>query len=380
MRFIPYGWHYIDGEDIGAVVEVLRSGYLTQGPKLSEFERALAQYCGARFAVCFSSGTAALHAAYFALGLGEGDKFITTPITFAATANAGLYLGARPIFVDVEPDTGNIHPDLIEGALTDDCRLISVVHYAGHPVDMERIWSIARRYNLKVVEDACHALGARYRGEPVGCCRYSDAAVFSFHPVKHITTAEGGAVLTNNEEVYEKLLLFRNHGITRNTKRFLYPSHGPWYYEMQFLGYNYRMNELSAALGISQLRKLDLFVRRRREIASYYSEALSDLKGVMLPVERDYAKSSYHLYVLRLRGDFAHRKGEIFSRLREMGLGVQVHYIPVYLHPHYRRLGYTPGLCPAAEDFYRRVLSIPIYPAMSDDDLFYVVDCLRKVL
>jgi len=378
-KFLPYGRQYIDEEDIEAVVEVLRSDFITQGPKINEFEEKLAAKVGAKYAVVFSSGTAALHGAYFALGLQKGNQFITSPNTFAATANAGLLLGATPIFADIEEDTGNIDPKEVEKLITPQTRLISVVHYAGHPVDMEPIKELAQKYNLKVVEDACHALGAKYKGSPVGSCKYSDATIFSFHPVKHITTGEGGAVLTNDREVYEKLLMFRNHGITKDRKKFKKEPHGDWYYEMQFLAPNYRMTDLQAALGISQLKKLERFVDRRREIARIYNEAFKETPYFDIPPERDYAYHSYHLYPIRLKGRLQDKKKEIFQRLREEGLGVQVHYIPVYFHPYYETLGYKKGLCPKAEKFYRSEITLPLYPAMDDGDVEFVIEKVFKV-
>ncbi len=374
---IPYGRQYIDEEDIRAVVEVLRSDFITQGPKIREFETALARTCGARYAVVFSSGTSALHGAYFALGLSEGDEFVVPSITFTATANAGLYLGAKPLFADVEPDTGNIDPSSVEELISPRTRLVVAVHYAGHPADMEKIREIADRYGLKVVEDACHALGARYREFPVGSCRYADAVVFSFHPVKHITTGEGGAVLTDDEEVYEKLLMFRNHGITRDRERFIHRPEGDWYYEVQLLGHNYRMTDIQAALGISQLRKLSRFVERRREIADTYRSAFEGNPHFEIPVEKAYAYHSYHLYPVRLRD--ASQRAEVFRRLREKGLGVQVHYIPVYRHPLYRELGYREGLCPRAEEFYSRVISLPVFPAMKDEEVERVIEVVKEV-
>ncbi len=363
---IPYGRQYIDDEDIEEVVRVLRSDYITQGPKVREFEEKLADFCGARFAVVFNSGTSALIAAYYAVGLLEGDEFVTSPITFVATANAGLHLGARPVFVDVESDTGNMDVRKIENALTERTKLIVPVHYGGHPADLEGIREIAKRYNLKVVEDACHALGASYRGHRIGSCAFSDATVFSFHPVKHITTGEGGAVLTNDEEVYEKLLLFREHGIRRNVRK-----EEPWYYECLLLGYNFRMTDIQAALGISQLRKLPRFVERRRKIAEIYNEAFRNNPHFDTPVERDYAFNSYHLYPIRFK-----EKGmrdRMFVKLRNKGIGVQVHYIPVYWHPLYQRLGYEKGMCPVAEEFYSGELSLPMHVSITEEEVFYTI-------
>ena len=378
-KFIPYGKQFIDGEDISAVVEVLKSDFLTQGPKIEEFEKKLAEYCGAKYAVVFNSGTSALHGAYFALGLSKDDEFITTPITFVATSNAGLYLGAKPIFVDVEPNTGNIDVNKIKGKITNKTKLVSVVHYAGHPVDMEKVKRIADKYGLKIVEDACHALGAEYKGEKIGSCKYSEATIFSFHPVKHITTGEGGAVLTNDKEIYEKLLMFRNHGITKNEGNFINSPDGNWYYEMQFIGYNYRMTDIQAALGISQLKKLDKFIEKRRKIAKIYNKAFKNNPYFDIPVEKDYVFHSYHLYTIRLKDKLVEKKKKIFEALRKEGVGVQVHYIPIYFHPYYKELGYKKGICKNAENFYKKEISLPIYPAMSKEDINFVIEKVWKV-
>jgi UDP-4-amino-4,6-dideoxy-N-acetyl-beta-L-altrosamine transaminase len=374
MTFIPYSRQCIDKKDIGEVVKVLKSDFVTQGPKGQEFENKLAVYCGSKFAIIFNSGTSALHGAYFALGLKKDDEFITSPITFAATSNAGLYLGAKSVFIDVEKHTGNIDTTKIETKITKKTKLIVPVHYAGHPVDLQKISQIAKKHNLFVVEDACHALGAKYKGEPIGNCKYSDMTVLSFHPVKHITTGEGGAVLTNNKEFYKKLLMFRSHGITKD--QFLNKPDGDWYYEMQFLGYNYRMTDIQAALGVSQLKKLDAFVERRRAIAELYNEAFKDNPYFDIPREKNYAFSSYHLYPIRLKIACKKEKREIFSKLREKGLGVQTHYIPAYWHPYYRNLKYNKGLCPVAEDFYQREISIPVYPGMTNSNIKYVIQTL----
>jgi UDP-4-amino-4,6-dideoxy-N-acetyl-beta-L-altrosamine transaminase len=391
---IPYSRQYIDEEDIKAVVEILRSDWITRGPKIQEFENELAKYCGSKYAVVFNSGTSALHGAYFSLGLKEDDEFITSPITFVATSNAGFYLGVKPVFVDVENNTGNIDTTKIEKKLTKKTKLLVPVHYSGHPVNMEEIYNLAKKYNLFVVEDACHALGARYKGEKIGNCKYSDMTILSFHPVKHITTGEGGAVLTNHEEFYQRLLMFRSHGITKDKAKFkakaednfeenlnlnLNLDFDDWYYEMQFLGYNYRMTDIQAALGISQLKKLDSFVERRRVIADSYNKAFKDNLYFDIPVEEDYAYCSYHLYPIRLKEKYRNKKREIFSKLREKRIGVQIHYIPVYWQPYYKDLGYKKGLCPLAEDLYQRELSIPLYPAMGDKDIEYVIKTIKEV-
>lgn len=382
--FIPYGRQSIDQDDIQAVVEVLKSDWLTQGPKIEEFEGKIAEYCGSKFAVVFNSGTAALHASYFALGLNHGDEFITTPNTFVATSNAGIYLGARPVFVDVEYETGNIDVSKIEAAITKKTKLIVPVHYAGHPVDMFKVHQVAKKHNLFVVEDACHAIGSKYRAKKsknwikVGSCRHSDMTAFSFHPVKHITTGEGGAVTTNNRDYYEKLLAFRTHGITK--QHFINEPDGEWYYEMQFLGYNYRMSDIQAALGISQLKKLDVFVKKRREIAGKYSEAFKGNPYFDLPVEREYVFSSWHLYPVRLKGKYPGKKKNISARLKQKGIGTQVHYIPVYRHPFYSGAGYKKGFCPVVEDFYQRELSLPIYPSMKEEDIRQVITTLIETV
>jgi UDP-4-amino-4,6-dideoxy-N-acetyl-beta-L-altrosamine transaminase len=375
-RFIPYSRQWIDKEDIEAVLNVLGSDFLTQGPKVGEFEDALSKYTGARHAVAFSSGTAALHAAYFTAGIGPGDEIITSPMTFAATANAALYLGAKPVFVDVEADTGNIDPALIDGAVTKSTKAIVPVHYAGHPADMDEVREIAKRHKISVIEDACHALGAQYRERKIGTI--SDMSVFSFHPVKPITTGEGGAVCTDDEKHYKKLLMFRAHGVTKDDLES--EPHGGWYYEMQLLGYNYRLTDIQAALGLSQLGRLDGFTQKRRAIAEKYSELLKGNPYFDVPVERDYARSCWHLYPIRLKDNYIGIKKSLFDNLRGEGLGVQVHYIPVYLHPYYLGLGYAEGLCPAAEDFYLREISIPMYPRMSEDDVRFVISTLTETM
>jgi len=366
MDFIPYGRQWIDDGDIEEVVKVLRGEFITQGKTVEKFERALAEYCGAKYCVVFNSGTSALIGAYFAIGLTERDNFITSPITFVATANAGRVWGAEVRFGDVENDTGNLNPEGLEDLIDEKTKLIVPVHYAGHPVDLEGFRKLADKHNLFLIEDACHALGARYKDSKIGSAYYSDAVIFSFHPVKHITTGEGGAVLTNDTTIYKRLKLVRNHGITKDVKDFLNPPDGGWYYEQHFLGFNFRLTDFQSALGLSQLKKLDFFVKRRREIASAYNELFRDNPYFDFPPERDYAFHSYHLYPIRLKDPYKHLKREIFSKLREAGLGVQVHYIPVYRQPYYRNLGYRNFTLPNAEDFYRREISLPIFPAMDD--------------
>lgn len=372
-KVLPYGRQLIEEDDVQAATKVLRSDWLTTGPEVERFERRLAEVVGARYVVAVNSGTAALHAAYFAAGVGPGDEVITSPITFAATANAALYLGARPVFADIEEETSNIDPTAVEQMITPRTKVLAPVDFAGHPADLDPIRELAERKGLVLVEDAAHALGATYNGRKVGSI--SDLTVFSFHPVKHITTGEGGAVATNNEKYHRRLKAFRNHGIVREADELL-ENHGPWYYEMHALGYNYRLTDFQCALGTSQLGKLDWFLERRREIVRRYQAAFADLEGVQVPVERPEAGSAWHLYVLRLSGG-ARKRLAVFERLRIRGLGVQVHYIPVYWHPYYRRLGYAKGLCPRAEAYYDGCLSLPLYPAMTDPDVERVIEEVR---
>ena len=376
-KFVPYGRQYIDGDDINEVIKVLRSDFITQGPRIDEFEAKLAEYCGSKYAVTFNSGTSALHGAYFALGLEEGQEMITSPNTFVATSNAAIYLGAKPVFADVESETGNIDASKVEEKITEKTRLITPVHYSGNPADLKELHEIAEKHGLAMIEDAAHAIGARYAGKRMGTCQYSSMAILSFHPVKHITTGEGGAVLTNDEEYYERLLMFRSHGITK--KDFVKPSDGDWYYEMHHLGYNYRITDIQATLGISQLKKLDGFVERRREIAATYNEIFAENPYFNTIVEKEECNSSYHLYPILLKDDYVDKKREIFQKLRSEGLGVQVHYIPVHTQPYYQNHGYKDVSCPVAEDFYRREISIPMYPAMKDEDIQFVEEKLFKV-
>lgn len=371
---IPYGRQYIDDEDIAEVIKTLQSDWVTQGPKTEEFEEALAGYCGAAYAVVLSSGTAALHGAYCAAGLNKGDELITTPMTFAATANAGVYLGANPVFADIEPDTGNIDCTDAASLITKKTKLIAPVDYAGHPFNGKSLFETASKRGIIIVEDACHALGAMYMADSkwrrIGSCRYSHMTVFSFHPVKAITTGEGGAVLTNDKTFYEALKQFSQHGIVKSASNFLYPPDGPWYYEMQTLGMNYRMTDFQAALGISQLAKLSSFIERRRKIAAFYNNTFRGNPYFDIPPERDYAKSSYHIYPIRLKRP--HQKKLIFEQLRANYIGVQCHYIPVTHHPFYRARG--SAHCPNAEEFYQRQISIPIYPAMTNEDCHVVCE------
>ena len=382
-RFIPYGRQHIDTRDVLEVKKVLISNWITQGPKIKEFEDALTKYCGAKYAVAVSSGTAALHLACLAAGLKKADEAITTPLTFLATANSILYTGAKPVFADIDYETANIDSKQIRRKLTKRTKAILPVHFAGLPCDMKEIAAIAKENKLFVIEDACHALGAEYKYSDkwvkVGSCRHSDMTVFSFHPVKSITTGEGGAVLTNRKDLYEKLLVLRNHGITKENSKFKIQdseSVGDWFYELQGLGFNYRITDIQCALGISQLKKLDNFINRRREIAKIYNGQLSGIEEIELPAKIRNAKSSWHLYPIRLRSrsNIEAKRKKVFDYLRKKGIGVQLHYIPVYFHPYYQQLGYKKLSCPKAEEFYIRAMSIPLYPSIKNTEKICLIN------
>lgn len=366
---IPYGHQSIDENDIDEVVKVLHSDFITQGPKVEEFEQALTKYCGAKFAVVMNSGTSALHAAYFAAGLKNGDEIITSPITFAATANAAVWQGAKPVFVDINPATGNIDANLIEAAITKNTKAIVPVDYTGRPADLEKIQAIAKKHGLLIIEDACQALGATYKEKRIGSV--SDMTTFSFHPVKSITTGEGGVVLTNNEEFYQRMKMFVTHGITKNNLE--QPSPGAWYYEMQELGLNYRLTDFQCALGINQLKKIDGLIAKRRALAKRYQEKLSAIKSISLPLADE--TSAWHLYVINVPN-----RAEVFKKLRDAGVGVQVHHIPVYMHPYYRKHGYGKVGLPKAEEFYNTCISLPLYPDLSEKDQDFVIEQLSKIL
>lgn len=371
--YIPYGRQYVDDEDIEEVVKVLKSDFLTTGPVITEFEKKVADYVGAKYAVAVSNGTAALHAACYAANIKEGDEVITTPITFAASSNCVLYCGAVPVFADIDPKTYNIDPEDIERKITDRTKAIIAVHFTGQPCEMERIHEIADRHGLIVIEDAAHALGAIYEGKKVGSL--SEMTTFSFHPVKHITTGEGGMILTNQRELYERLKLFRAHGITRE-EQLLRKNDGPWYYEQLELGYNYRITDIQCALGISQMKKLPYFLKRRKEIAKKYQEAFADCKNIQLPYQKPGCENAWHLYIIRVKGG---KRKEVFEQLREAGIGVNVHYIPVYKHPYYQEHGYEGIRCPNAEQYYEEAISLPIYPALKEAEQQYVIEKIQKI-
>jgi perosamine synthetase len=381
MKQIPYATQMIDDEDILAVADALRSSNLTQGPLVDEFERSIAQYCGAKYAVAVNSGTSALHIACLAAGMSPGDEGITSANTFVASANCILYCGGKPVFADIKPDTALIDPVDIRKKLTKKTKVIIPVHFTGQPVDMEEISKIAKEYNLKTIEDAAHAIGARYKIKhskdwiKIGSCFHSDMTILSFHAVKHITAGEGGMVLTNDQDLYEKLVFFRSHGITRSVK-YIKETEDPWYYEMHELGFNYRLTDIQCALGISQLKKLDKFIARRKEIAKRYDEAFSEIAQIDFIKEKEGFDSSRHLYVILVED-----RKNIFNRLiAETNLRPNVHYIPVYFHPYYRRLGYEQGLCPIAEKYYTRAISIPMFPKLTDDEIEYVIEKIIKLV
>jgi perosamine synthetase len=375
---LPYGRQSIDESDIQAVVDVLRSDWLTTGPKVGEFEEKIAAYVGARYAVAFSSGTAALHAAAFAAGLQGGDEAITTPLTFAATANCVLYQGATPVFADVLPDTLNIDPEQVASRVTSRTKAVLPVDYSGHPADLRPLLDVAERRGLVVIEDACHALGAEYRQRRTGSV--SHMTVFSFHPVKHLTTGEGGMVTTDNAAFAETLRRFRNHGISSDARQ--RQSAGQWVYEMVLLGFNYRLTDIGCALGLQQLTKLDENLARRREIATRYSAEFRTIPGVITPVVRGDVNPAWHLYPIRVDPARLNTdRGTIFRALRAENIGVNVHYIPVHHHPYYReRFGYKRGEYPVAEAAYERLISLPMFYGMSDQDVEDVIAAVAKVM
>lgn len=367
---IPYGRQSIDEEDIQAVIDVLRSDYLTTGPKVTEFEQKVADYVGVKYAVAVNSGTAALHIACLAAGIQNGDEVITSPITFAASSNCVLYCGGTPVFADINSSTYNIDPIEIEKKITSKTKALIPVHYTGQPCDMDAINNIAKKHNLIVIEDAAHALGASYKGKKIGSI--SDMTCFSFHPVKPITTGEGGMVVTNNEDFYKKLLLYRSHGITRDGE-LMTENQGGWYYQQLDLGYNYRITDISCALGISQMDKLDYFIDRRKSIAEYYNKAFANVEGIKTPMQEDNCESGWHLYMIQLLN---RDRKEVFDALRKAGIGVNVHYIPVYRHPYYKQHGYSDVYCKKAEEFYEKAISLPIFPLLTIDQQDYIIDQL----
>lgn len=365
---IPYGRQTIEEDDIQAVVDVLKSDYLTTGPKITEFEQKVADYVGVKYAVAVSNGTAALHAACFAAGIGEGDEVITTPLTFAASSNCVLYCGGTPVFADVDPRTYNIDPADIERKITPKTKAIIAVHLAGQPCDLDAIHKIAREHHLLVIEDGAHALGSVYKGKRIG--GLSDMTTFSFHPVKPITTGEGGMIVTNNEDLYKKLVMFRSHGITRD-ESLMKRNDGPWFYQQLDLGYNYRITDIQCALGCSQMNKIDRFLARRKEIVKRYNEAFANCENIVTPYQLPETESGWHLYIIQVKNC---ERRDVFEKLRKAGIGVNVHYIPVYMHPYFQEHGYKEVHCKNAEEIYSHIISLPLYPSLTEKEQQYVID------
>lgn len=376
---IFYGHQYIDEKDIQAVVEVLRSDYLTCGPKITEAEEKLCRITGAKYAVLCSNGTAALHMACMAAGIGAQDEVITTPITFAASANCALYCGATPIFADIKDNTYNIDPEKVKEMTTEKTKAVVAVDFTGQSVELKELLGHCRKHGICLIEDGAHVLGTTYEGKPNGSI--ADMTTLSFHPVKTVTSGEGGAVLTNNEDYYKKLLLARAHGITRDPGQMEEEPHGGWYYEQIMLGYNYRMTDIQAALLISQLDKLEMFSRRRKEIVKKYDEAFSRLSQLQIQEEIPESDTTRHLYLLRLRPETMKiNRREMFEALAAENIMCNVHYIPTYYFPHYQRLGYKKGLCPVAEKLYEEMISLPLYYGMTDQDVEDVIYAVEKLI
>lgn len=383
---IPYGRQDITEDDVDAVIDILHSDFLTQGPMVPHFEKGLAEYCNSKHSIAVNSATSALHLSCLALDLGPGDVLWTSPISFVASANCGLYCNAKVDFVDIDPFTYNLCPKSLErkliaaeqsGQLP---KIVIPVHLCGQPCDMQAIHALAQKYGFKIIEDASHAIGGKYQNEPIGNCRHSDITVFSFHPVKIITTAEGGAALTNDAELARRIELLRSHGITRDAAQMTQEPDGPWYYQQIALGYNYRMTDLQAALGVSQLKRLDQYVARRHALAEQYNKLLSDLP-LTTPYQHNQGYSAYHLYAVRLQqenSNASHR--EVFEKLRGLGIGVNIHYIPIHTQPYYKQFGFKSGDFPQAESYYNEAISLPLYPKMTDEQLNEVVVALHKAL
>lgn len=378
---IPYGRQSIDESDIGAVIDVLRSPSLTQGPKILEFEQAIADYVGAKYCVAVTSATAGLHVACLATDINSSEEIITSPNTFLSSVNCGVFSGARPCFVDIDSRTYNMDETKLTKALTFKTRVLVPVHFAGQPCNMKAIHQTVDEFQNKIgkkvyiIEDAAHALGSLYDGKKVGDCRHSDMCVFSFHPVKHITTAEGGAITTNDHDLYERLLLFRNHGMTRDPGLIRSQTSDPWYYEQHVLGYNYRITDVQCALGLSQLKRIDEFKSRRREIINRYNDAFRDTPALTVPFEADYADSNFHLYVLLVDFESIGVSRAVFMQtLKRHGISTQVHYIPVHTQPYYRKkFDFSWGDFPISEEYYNKTITLPLHPNLSDDDVQTII-------
>jgi UDP-4-amino-4,6-dideoxy-N-acetyl-beta-L-altrosamine transaminase len=380
-RKYSYGKQSISWKDIWEVVKVLRSGWLTQGPKVYEFEKQLCIYTGAKYCVAVSSCTAALHLALLALGIKQKNEVVTSPITFLASANAVLYVGGTVKFADIDESTACIDSKEIETHITSKTKAIIPVHFTGQPCDMKNIYEIAKKYNLFVIEDAAHALGSAYEGGKIGNCAYSDATVLSFHPVKNITTGEGGAITTNNKDVYEKLLMLRTHGVTRDKNFFINNNDGAWYYEQQVLGFNYRITDMQCALGISQLNRLEKFKKRRREIVDLYKREFSEDDRFTFLEEKNYSDTFYHIIPLLVNFDVVKKsKQKIFDELKKEGLFLQVHFIPVHLQPYYKQFGFEKGDFPKAERYYSKAISLPLYYGLKDSDVKCIIKIIKKIV
>lgn len=387
MNFIPYGRQDITKEDVSAVVEVLESDFLTQGPKVPEFENSIKEHCNAKYALAMNSATSALHVACLALGVGQDDIVWTTPITFVASANCALYCGATVDFVDIDPQTYNLSAQAlkeklqiakVEGTLP---KVVIPVHLCGQPCDMESIYELSKEYGFSIIEDASHAIGGKYQNQPIGSCQYSDITIFSFHPVKIITTAEGGVATTNSQELAQKMELLRSHGITRDSDLMTHEPDGSWYYQQVMLGFNYRMTEMQAALGVSQIKRLNIITDKRHQLAKKYDSLLANLP-VITPYQHSDGYSGLHLYVIRLKTDQIQKSHkEVFDALRAANIGVNLHYIPVHLQPYYQQnLGFKKGDLPEAELYYAQAVSLPMYPDLTEEQQVYIAKTLGSIL
>lgn len=378
-KIYSYGKQSVSLRDIWEVVKVLRSDWLTQGPKIKEFEAALCEYTGAKYAVVVSNGGAALHLCMLALGIKSGDEVITTPNTFLASAGCVLYAGGTVKFADIDLETACIDPEKIKEQITSKTRGIIPVHFAGQSCDMQSIYNLTRQHNLFIVEDAAHAIGSEYKGKKIGACEFSDMTIFSFHPVKTITTAEGGAITTNDKELYEKLLLFRSYGITRDSQKMSHCD-GAWYYQMIELGYNYRMTDMQAALGLSQFNRIDKFIKRRREIVEIYKKLFAGDERFSFLQEREYSKSAWHLWPILINFEkIKINKKDLFEKLKQAGLYLQIHYIPVHTQPYFQKLGFKVGDYPKAEKYYEQTFSLPLHPGLSDRDIKKIVGVIKRL-
>lgn len=376
---IYYGHQYVDDADVAAVVDVLKSDYLTCGPKIEELEKKLCEITGAKYCVVCSNGTAALHIACLAAGVGAGDEVITTPITFAASANCALYCGARPVFADINPETYNIDPESVKAVTTSKSKAVVAVDFTGQSVELDELVSHCHEHGMVLIEDGAHVIGTKYKGRSNGSI--ADMTTFSFHPVKTVTAGEGGAVMTNSGEFYKKLLLYRSHGITRDSSLMTQEPDGPWYYQMLDLGYNYRMTDIQAALLLSQLNKLEMFSKRRKEIVARYNEAFASMSELFVQKEIPESDTTRHLYILRIvPSKLRINRLQLFEALKAEGVVGNVHYIPTYYFPYYQKLGYKKGLCPNAEKLYDEMMSLPLYYGMSDEDVESVIEAVKKIV